>query len=146
MAETNNGPLHILMKRNSNLKAIIDTKKLPTPEISLFRSEPKSNSKEKPRKTSSLINSYIPQISNDFVHKYSCINLILPDSDDIFFDIKNLLEYFMQFEFLNQAKSSNKTFLAKIYGIYRFQWYGEEDRFETIMIMRNIAGKNLNKF
>ncbi len=113
MAETNNGPLHILMKRNSTLKSIIDKKKKPTPEISLFRSEPKRNSKEKPRKTSSLINSYIPQISKDFVHKYSCINLILPDSDDIFFDIKNLLEYFMQFEFLNQAKSSNKTFLAK---------------------------------
>jgi len=114
MAETNNGPLHILMKRNSTLKSIIDKKKKPTPEISLFRSEPKRNSKEKPRKTSSLINSYIPQISKDFVHKYSCINLILPDSDDIFVDIKNLLEFYMQFEFLNQdflAKSSEKTVL-----------------------------------
>ena len=58
----------------------------------------------------SMMKNYINQNSNEFDHKYSCIDL----SDDIFVDIKNLLEYYMQFEFLNQdflAKSSDKTVL-----------------------------------
>ena len=98
------------MKRNSNLRTEIDQENMPIPEKSFFCSKLRRNLKEKPRRRMSMMKNYINQNSNEFDHKYSCIDL----SDDIFVDIKNLLEYYMQFEFLNQdflAKSSDKTVL-----------------------------------
>ena len=52
----------------------------------------------------------------------------------VFNEMKN--EYFNYME-------NNQTFIAKIYGIFRFQFKDNEERYETVMVLRNIAG-NIN--